>query len=98
MGKYKIITFKYFERRYLKLLKKQPKITIRVVKVFKLLRTDPFQISLKTHKVISKKYGEKWVSYVSRDIRIIWDFDSNEIRVIMVMDIGGHSGKNKIYK
>jgi mRNA-degrading endonuclease YafQ of YafQ-DinJ toxin-antitoxin module len=98
MREYNIVTSIYFERKYKKIIKKQPEIKKMVVNVFKLLMNNPFSISLKTHKVISKKYGAKWASYVSKDIRIIWELDNDKIRVICVIDIGGHSGKRKVYK
>lgn len=98
MNRYKIITSEYFEKKYKKLIIKQPEINVRVVKVFKLLMTKPFYVGLKTHKVISKKHGEKWASYVSSDIRIIWDLDNDHLRVIYIIDIGGHSGGSKVYK
>ena len=37
-------------------------------------------------------------SWATGDIRIVWDFDKKAKLMILVLDIGKHSGKNKIYK
>ncbi|MBT3835550.1 hypothetical protein HOF56_04885 [Candidatus Peribacteria bacterium] len=70
-------------------------------KIYKTLQTlslNPRHPSLKTHKVITKKYGIKMSSWATGDIRIVWDFDKKAKLMILVLDIGKHSGKNKIYK
>ncbi len=37
-------------------------------------------------------------SRVNSDLRIIWDYSNNIPQVLDLIDIGGHSGKNKVYK
>ncbi len=98
MSKYNIVASIYFEKKYKKLIVKQPEINVRLIKVFGLLIDNPFSSGLRTHKVVSRRHGEKWSSYVGQDIRIIWEFDGDKLKVICVLDIGGHSGKNKVYK
>ncbi len=67
-------------------------------KALHLLEQDPFYPSLKTHKANTKNYGEKWSSWITGDIRIIWDYDAENKLVILLLDIGGHSGTHKVYK
>lgn len=93
-----LLTTKGFDKTYVIITKGDQKLQKRVQKVFKLLRLDPFYPSLKTHKANTKNYGEKWSSRVSGDIRIIWDYDSENKLIILLLDIGGHSGTHKIYK
>jgi mRNA-degrading endonuclease YafQ of YafQ-DinJ toxin-antitoxin module len=37
-------------------------------------------------------------SSISGDLRIIWEFSENEINIIDLLDIGGHSGSKSVYK
>ncbi len=61
------------------------------------LEKNPFELKLKTHKVQSKVVYKAWSSRISGDLRVIWDFNQDKIGVINLLDIGGHSGKNKVY-
>lgn len=94
----KLRTTKRFEKKIKKLLKKNPVLKKRITIVFKCLRTTPFNNSIKTHKVNSRIYGIAYSSSVTGDLRIIWNFDQNDKIIILLLDIGGHSGKNKVYK
>lgn len=93
-----LLSTKDFDKTYVVITKGDQKLQKRVQKVFKLLRLDPFYPSLKTHKANTKNYGEKWSSFVTGDIRIIWDYDSEDRLVIILLDIGKHSGTHKVYK
>ena len=46
----------------------------------------------------SKISSNIFSSRVTGNIRIVWDYSENEINVIDVFDIGGHEGKDKVYK
>jgi len=37
-------------------------------------------------------------SKVTGDLRIIWNFDKNNNLFLILLDLGGHEGKNKVYK
>jgi len=37
-------------------------------------------------------------SRLTNDLRIIWNFENGKTKVLDVFDIGGHSGKSKVYK
>jgi len=88
----------YFQKKYQKLARKNLKIKKEVEKTLKFLAQDPFYPSLKSHKVNSKNFGLKYSSRVNKDLRIIWDYNNNEINIISLLDIGSYSGRHKIYK
>ena len=63
------------------------------------MKSDPYAKTLKTHKAIAKIDGRQAMSsYVTDDIRIIWRFYGDKCEIIDLIDIGGHSGKGKVYK
>lgn len=61
------------------------------------LAINPTHPSLNSHKVNTPNYGVRWSSWVTGDIRIIWDYDTQERLVIILLDIGKHSGTHKAY-
>lgn len=61
-----------------------------------LLANDPKHTSLNSHKVNTIHEGIRWSSWVTDDIRVIWDY--GEQLVLILIDLGGHSGKYKVYK
>ena len=81
-----------FRKKYKKLVSQSPLLTNKIKKTLIYLTTDPYYPSLKTHKI-----GEFRSSTVTGDIRIIWQFSDTTIEVIDLLDIGGHSGANKVY-
>ena len=95
---YKIDTQPTFERSYLKLADKNPELIKRIGKTLKLLKANPNYPSLKSHKIQTPDFRERWSSRVTGDIRLIWDFDEENNLVILVLDIGGHSGGGKVYR
>ena len=70
----------------------------RTEKALKLLKKDPFYPSLKSHKVNTRNFGEKWSSRVAGDLRIIWDFNEKEKRIIILSAITKHSGSHREYR
>ncbi|MFQ5493206.1 MAG: type II toxin-antitoxin system mRNA interferase toxin, RelE/StbE family [Candidatus Dojkabacteria bacterium] len=86
-----------FQRRVSKLTKKNNHLLLNVEKTLERLQSDPFHSSLRTHKVNSRMYHVHYSSRVTADTRIIWDFDKGKL-VILLIDFGGRSGKNKVYK
>ena len=89
----------YAKKKAEKLIKNNAEIQERLNVCLINLKNNPFDLSLKTHKVRSKLFGIKYSSSVTGDIRIIWDFDeeNEEIKVLEVYDIGGHSGNKSVY-
>ena len=87
-----------FYRAFSKLIEKDRSLEKRIVKALDLLRKNPHHASLKSRKVQTRNYGPRWSSRATGDIRIIWDFDKEDNLTIMVLTIGGHSGKKKVHK
>ncbi len=94
---YELQTTSNFRKKYKKLAEKNKKLQNVVEKTLELLRSNPKYKSLKTHKVFLSQYGEVYSSFVTRDIRIVWMQIENKL-VILLLDIGGHSGSKSVYK
>ena len=56
-------------------------------------KNNPFDPPLNTHKVNSKNFGFKYSSSITAGLLFIWNFDENteELEIIEILDIGGHS-------
>lgn len=93
-----LIFTKNFDETYTSVIKNNKEVEKKIRKALHFLKQDPFYPSLKTHKANTKNYGEKWSSWVNGDIRIIWDYDSKNRLVIILLDLGKHSGTHKIYQ
>lgn len=87
-----------YDKAYKKLIKGDQKKEKRTKKAVKLMRLDPFYPSLKSHKVTTRNFGEKWSSWVTGDLRIIWDFDETKKQIILLFTITKHSGTQREYK
>ncbi len=70
----------------------------RTRKDLNLLKQDPFYSSLKSHKVDTRNFGKRWSSWITGDLRIIWDFDTEEKMRIVLFAIVTHSGAHREYK
>ncbi len=93
-----LIFTKNFDEAYKKLIKGNKQLERKTKKALHFLEEDPFYPSLKTHKANTKGDGEKWSSWVTGDLRIIWDYDSKNRLIILLLDIGKHTGSHKVYK
>ena len=87
-----------YDTSYKKLIKGDLEKEKRAKKAVKLMRIDPFYPSLKTHKVNTRNFGEKWSSFVTGDLRIIWDFDEKKKLIIILLAVTKHSGSHREYK
>ncbi len=94
---YELQTTSNFRKKYKKLAEKNKKLQNAIEKTLELLRSNPKYKSLKTHKVFLSQYGEVYSSFVTGDIRIIWMQIEDKL-VILLLDIGGHSGGKGVYK
>lgn len=95
---YELVYYPEFKRRLKKFAKKDKSLRLKFSHVFNTMMEDPFHRSLRTHKVDATKYGKKWSSRVTGNLRIIWGVDKTRTKVILLLTIGGHSGKSKVYK
>jgi mRNA-degrading endonuclease YafQ of YafQ-DinJ toxin-antitoxin module len=70
----------------------------RLIKTLEQLVENPSYKGLKSHIVNSPKVGVNvWSSTVSGDLRLIWDYDKDDKIRILLLKLGGHTGKNKVY-
>ena len=95
---YELRFTKPFDTSYLRLLRKEKALIKNVDKALKQLQENPFYTSLKSHKTYTRNYGVRWSSWVTGDVRIILDFDKELILTIILLDIGKHSGAQKVYR
>ena len=93
---FKIETTSNFRKRYRKLVSKNLNIKNKIIKTIEVLRKDPRYPSLKTHKIYTSEFGDVFSSFVTGDIRIIWTKIKDEF-VLLLLDIGRHSGKHSVY-
>ena len=93
-----LIFTKKFDEAYTSIVKENKEIKKKVKKALHFLEQDPLYPSLKPHRDNTKNYGERWSSWATGDIRIIWDYDIKSRLVIILLDIGKHSGAHKVYK
>ena len=70
----------------------------RTKKALNFLRQEPFYPSLKSHKANTRSFGLRWSSWISGDLRIIWDFDAEEKMRIIIFAIVTHTGAHREYK
>jgi mRNA-degrading endonuclease YafQ of YafQ-DinJ toxin-antitoxin module len=90
---------KYSFKKLQKILKKNPNLKDKIDTAYEKLKNNPFDITLGTHKVNSKKFGLKYSSSITGDLRFIWDFDTEnlKIKIIQIFDIGGHGEVDGVY-
>lgn len=99
MSKYELEFTSRFFRELNKIKKKNYRLARKVRITLEKIVEDPFQNSLKTHRVDSKDFGVSWSSRVTGDLRVIWDFrESDDELVVLALAIGGHEGGKKVYK
>lgn len=96
-NKYHLEFTKKAARKYKKLTIKNIHLQEKIQETLKVLVDDPFHSKLKTHKVQITNYGIVYSSSVTKDIRIIWEFEKEKITIVL-LDIGGHSGSKGVYK
>ncbi len=80
-----------FDKKTLKILKKNPSFVIKFNKSINLLRENPFHSGLKSHLIRNNNlFGNIYSCRVTADIRILWSFDQKSVDTIILIDIGGH--------
>jgi len=87
-----------FKPTYNIIVKEDKKKEKRIKKALNLLRQDPFYPSLKSHKINTRSFGVRWSSWITGDLRIIWDFDSEEKLRIILFALVTHTGAHREYK
>ena len=89
----------YADKKAKKLVKKDKSLEEKIAKCLIKLKNNPFDQTLKTHKVNSRRFGLRYSSSITQDLRFIWDFDTKtlKLKIIQIFDIGGHSGVGGVY-
>lgn len=95
---YQLAPSRYFLKKSKKFVKNNHRHQQKLAHALKTLTENPFSLSLKTHRVSHKIAGKAFSSWVTGDIRVIWDFTQEDREVILLINLGGHSGKNKVYR
>lgn len=95
---YSLVPAGSFLKQAKKFVKNNYRHQEQLTKALKKLSENPFALSLKTHRVYHRVTGKKFSSWVSGDTRIIWDFAKDGTQAILLIDLGGHSGKDKVYR
>jgi addiction module RelE/StbE family toxin len=80
-----------FKRAFKKLIRKNPQLQARIFETIDLLAENPFNSSLKPHKLSGDLEG-LWSCSVAYDCRIIYTFkqDMDQDTVIILLNIGTH--------
>ena len=83
-------TSSHFKKAFKKIAKKNPVLVDSVIGVCQQLADDPFQPSLRTHKLTGRlRYA--WACSAGYDLRIIFSIveDGGE-KEILLINVGGH--------
>ena len=83
---------KSFKRSLKRLIRKNPQLQDRISEVLDILSVNPFEPSLKSHKLTGQLDGW-WSCSVAFDCRIIFGFDCDPEtgeEIILLVDIGSH--------
>lgn len=94
---YELETTSHFRKKYKKLVAKNLSLRDKIIKTLEQLAKDPRHKSLRSHKIQSSKHGDVVSSCVTGDLRIIWKNIDDKF-VLLLLDIGGHSGHRSVYK
>ncbi|MFB2878812.1 type II toxin-antitoxin system YafQ family toxin [Floridanema aerugineum] len=81
-----------FKRAFKSLIRQKPEMEEKIAARLELLVNDPFDPSLKTHKLKGKLSGA-WACTVEYDCRIVFNFQKysdSDIEEILLIDIGSH--------
>ena len=80
-----------FKRAFKTIIKRKPELKQKIENKLRLLANNPFEPSLRTHK-LKGKLSNSWSCSVEYDCRIIFDFvkNSNLEEEILLIDIGTH--------
>jgi mRNA-degrading endonuclease RelE of RelBE toxin-antitoxin system len=89
MKRYTIQFSNIFEKEFAKLSAQNRKQVVETVEVMK---NDPYYQSLRTKKMKGRRKRQRdWFeSRVNRDIRLIWYFDEDDNKIILMVSVGHH--------
>jgi mRNA-degrading endonuclease YafQ of YafQ-DinJ toxin-antitoxin module len=90
-------TTPYFLKKAQKIVNKNLTLAKQIDNCIQNLLLNPKNPTLKSHKVVTPKFGTCYSSSVNGDLRIIWDYSDDQLFVLDLLDIGGHSGSGSVY-
>lgn len=73
---YQLIFTSSFNKDYRKIAKRNTLLQKRILKSLNLLSNNPNYPSLRTYKVNSIEFDNVWSSWVTGDVRIIWEYNN----------------------
>ena len=85
-----------FKRAFKRSIRKNPQLQTKIFVVLELLLENPYNPTLKAHKLKGRLDG-LWACWVEYDCRIIYTFksvDDSEEESILLIDLGTH---NEVY-
>ena len=86
----KIITSNRFDRRYTKIIKGNAILKSRINSTLKKLSDNPFEPSLRTHK-LKGRLEDNWSCSVAEDLRILFQIIEHNNELCIYLDsIGKH--------
>jgi mRNA interferase YafQ len=87
----------YFLKKAKKIIQKNLDLAKQIDSAIRSLQQNPKNPILKSHKVVTPKFGFAYSSRINGDLRIIWDYSKDELFILDLLDIGGHSGSSGVY-
>ena len=87
-----------YRRNLKKLVRKDKALAERVRSVLTRLAANPRDPSLRSHKVTADDSTTAFSSEVTGNLRILWRYAGDQVDVIDLVNIGGHSGAGKVYR
>jgi mRNA interferase RelE/StbE len=89
MKRYKIEFMGRFRKELKKLSPQDRRLVIETVKI---MENNPYYQSLRTKKMEGRRNNQEelYESRVNKDIRLIWYFDEEENRIILMLSVGHH--------
>jgi mRNA interferase RelE/StbE len=87
--KYNVRYTRRFEKELDKLSPQNRRLVVETVKI---MENDPYYQSLRTKKMDGRRKNQEdlYESRVNNDIRLIWYFDEEENRIILMVSVGHH--------
>ena len=81
---------KPFIKKYKKLVKGNVALKKRIGTALDILRDNPQEPKLKSHKVSTSQFGQVWSIRITGDIRVLWNYNDGNQLVLLLLNIGGH--------
>jgi len=81
---YDLVFSNRFLRQFKKLTKKDVVLRRKIYAALDLLKVNPFDERLSSHKAIGKLEGELYASTATKDLHVLWDFREGDCRICLL--------------